>query len=72
MRWLSQINHKVTHAHIQGFGNPQQGMKADPLLASLNLSNVNGMEVGFLGQFLLTEPGLIPVFPNGLAKSLSL
>jgi hypothetical protein len=66
--WL-EVVHQVAHPNIQGFGNPQKGMEADPLFAALNFSNVNWMQVGFFCQIFLAHPRLVAKFPDGIAKN---
>ena len=43
-------------------------MKADPLLATFNLANVNRMKVGLFSQLFLTQARLDAVLANGIAK----
>jgi hypothetical protein len=66
--FFSKLINQVTPPNAEGFGNPQKGMKADPLLAALYFANINGMQIRFFCQLLLTHFGRFAVFANGFAK----
>ena len=62
----------IARFNSDGFGNPQKRVKADPLLATFNLANVNRMKVGFFGQLFLTQTRLYAVLANGVAENFKL
>jgi hypothetical protein len=61
--------HQIPHPHAEGFGNPQERMKTNPLLSPFYFSNINWVQVSLFRQFLLTHADLITVFPNGIPKN---
>jgi hypothetical protein len=68
----SQFSNQISNADAQCIRDPQQRMKADPLLASLDFANVNGMQVGYFGQFLLAQTRLFTMLANRFPKNLKL
>ena len=65
----SEVVNDVSHAHIQRSRNPQERVKANPLLATFNFADVNRMEIGFLGQLLLAQFGLFPMLTNAFPEN---
>jgi len=49
----SEFCDQITGFDVHRFGNSQQCVQADPLFATFDLANVNGMKIGFFGQLLL-------------------
>lgn len=68
----SKFVNQVTRLHAEGFGYPQKRMKADPLLSPLNLTDINGMQIGLFRQPLLTQARCLAVFANGITQNFKL
>jgi len=66
----SKVGDQITSPDAQRFGDSQQRVKADPLLATLNLSDVHGMQFGFLRELLLAQTSLGAVSPDCIAQNL--
>ncbi len=65
-RWLctgfsSKIRDQITHADTHCFSDFHQCVNAHCLLTTFDFANVNGMQVGFLGQFFLGEANTLPI-----------
>ena len=67
-----QIGHQVANPHLEGMGNPEQRMEADPLLAALDLSDVNRVEIGLFRELLLAEAGPDALAADGITQQLKL
>ena len=68
----SEIFDKFTQLHAQCFGDPQQGVQADPLFPSLNLSNVNRVEISLFSQSFLAQSGFNALRADCITKNLQL
>ena len=63
----SKVANNVAQPKAESFGNSEQRVNRDCHFRTLHLTDVNGMKVRFLGQFLLAESGLLTVRSNILA-----
>jgi len=64
----SKVANNVAQPNAEGFSDSQQRINRDCPLCPFHLTDVNGMKVGFLSQFLLAESGLLTVQSNILAN----
>ena len=62
----------MARLHSNSLGNPQKRMKANPLLTTFNLANVNWMKIGFFSQLFLIQASLYAVLANGIAENFKL
>ena len=68
----SEVGNQVAGFDTHRFGDAQKRMKADPLLAPFDLSNVNRVQAGFFRQLLLAHTGGGAVPANGFPKNFEL
>lgn len=53
---------------LQGFGDPHQAVDRDVFLAALDSANIDGVQLGLLGQLLLADADLLPLGADVLAE----
>jgi hypothetical protein len=68
----SKLSDQILNADIKRTGHSQQCVKANPLLAALHFSNIDGMEVGFLGESLLAQARIDSMCSNRFTQDSSL
>lgn len=49
-------------------GHPQQSVKTNPLLTTLDFADVNRMQIGFFRQSFLAYPSAVAIFSDRLPK----
>ena len=59
-----EISHQITHANFERLGDAHQRRNAHGLLAALDLAEIHGMQVNFLGQFFLSHAGGRAIFAD--------
>jgi hypothetical protein len=64
-----EVAEKVAPANAQSFGNPQQSMEADPLLAAFDFTHINRVQLGLFRQPLLAHARLGTVLADGGTKN---
>jgi hypothetical protein len=68
MKFFSKFVNQIAGANTESFGDSQQRVKTDPLLAAFNLANVNRVQIGFFGQLFLAQNSLLAVVANGITQ----
>jgi hypothetical protein len=63
----SKFLEQVVHPHIKSFGNSHQGIDANRLFPTLNLTEINRMQISLFRQFFLAHPVSLPVFSDGIS-----
>jgi hypothetical protein len=66
---LLQFFNQIPSPDAEGLGDPQKGMKANPLFATLHFADINRMQIRFFRQFFLTQLGRFAILANGFAKN---
>ena len=64
-----KVIHQVAHLYAERFGNPYQGMKADPLLSPFHFADINRVQVGFFRQYFLAHARLGAKFPDAIPQN---
>ena len=67
-----QAGEKSRNRNLQRGGNPHQRIDGDVLFAALHLADVIRVQVGFLSEFFLREPGILARRTNGVTDGLAM
>jgi hypothetical protein len=65
----SKSTDQIPNFHFQGFGNPQEGVKADPLFAAFDFADVNRMQIRPLGELFLAQSSPLAAFADRFTQN---
>ena len=65
---MLQILHQRFDPDVQRGRNAEQGMKADPLLATFHFADIDRVQARFFGQLLLAQSRTDTVLPDGFSQ----
>jgi len=69
MRLKSGIPGKIPKAAFERHGDPRECFKGDFLFGTLDVPNVISSQIGFFGQFLLTQTKFFPSGADGFSHN---
>lgn len=65
---MLQILHQRFDPDVQCGGDAQEGVQADPLLATFYFADIDRVQARFLGQLFLAPSGADTVLPDGFSQ----
>jgi hypothetical protein len=69
MRPKSSIPGKIPEAAFEYLGDPRECFKGNFLFGTFNVANVISSQIGFFGQFLLTQAKFFPSGADGFSHN---
>ncbi len=69
MRFKSDIPSKIPKAALERLGDPCECFKSNFLFGSLDVPDIISGQIGFFGQFLLTQTKFFPSGADGFSHN---